>query len=332
MDFNVSLTGAFDAVSFKGTWRYSTIRGLVSEGAFEAIKPGATAIPPPPPVFPELLPPGCVILPSGLSSMKGTCAMRSFVLAAIVILVLPCPALRRGAREGAIPRYARGRLVAAYIEAFNSDDRRRHARLSRGEPLARRARAAPGRAAHDSACSRSRADVGTLEPVKIVEAREDALTIIARGSKGAWLEISFAFEKDAPAQDDRRAVHDDGRAPRPERAHDAPDRGGAPRGDRQSRRRARREGRVLGRRARRQGRDAALQEGLRSREQGIRRFEPDRTPGSISARSTRSSRASRSSSSRGRGRSASTTRSGNSFPTIRTRTPRRRSRSASSST
>ena len=39
MDFNVSLDGTFDSVSFKGTWRYSTIRGVVSEGAFEATKP-----------------------------------------------------------------------------------------------------------------------------------------------------------------------------------------------------------------------------------------------------------------------------------------------------
>jgi len=39
LDFNVSLAGAFDGASFRGTWRYRTIRGLVSEGAFEAVKP-----------------------------------------------------------------------------------------------------------------------------------------------------------------------------------------------------------------------------------------------------------------------------------------------------
>jgi len=37
-DFNVSLDGTFDAVSFRGTWRYSTIRGIVGEGPFEAVK------------------------------------------------------------------------------------------------------------------------------------------------------------------------------------------------------------------------------------------------------------------------------------------------------
>jgi hypothetical protein len=39
LDFNVSLAGTLDATSFRGTWRYSTIRGIVSEGAFEAVKP-----------------------------------------------------------------------------------------------------------------------------------------------------------------------------------------------------------------------------------------------------------------------------------------------------
>jgi|WetSurMetagenome_2_1015567.scaffolds.fasta_scaffold45572_2 hypothetical protein len=44
MDFNVSLAGAFDATSFKGTWRYRTIRGIVGEGAFEATKRAPEAV------------------------------------------------------------------------------------------------------------------------------------------------------------------------------------------------------------------------------------------------------------------------------------------------
>lgn len=36
MDFNVSLEGEFDADSFKGTWRYNTVRGIAGEGRFEA--------------------------------------------------------------------------------------------------------------------------------------------------------------------------------------------------------------------------------------------------------------------------------------------------------
>jgi hypothetical protein len=36
MDFNVSLEGSFDEVSFKGAWRYNTVRGTAGEGTFEA--------------------------------------------------------------------------------------------------------------------------------------------------------------------------------------------------------------------------------------------------------------------------------------------------------
>jgi hypothetical protein len=37
-DFNVSLDGAFNTVSYKGAWRYNTLRGTVSEGTFEAVR------------------------------------------------------------------------------------------------------------------------------------------------------------------------------------------------------------------------------------------------------------------------------------------------------
>jgi hypothetical protein len=37
-DFNVSLNGMYDGAVFTGVWRYKTIRGIVSEGAFEAAR------------------------------------------------------------------------------------------------------------------------------------------------------------------------------------------------------------------------------------------------------------------------------------------------------
>jgi hypothetical protein len=37
-DFNVTLDGSFNTVSFKGTWRYNTIRGTVGVGTFEAVR------------------------------------------------------------------------------------------------------------------------------------------------------------------------------------------------------------------------------------------------------------------------------------------------------
>jgi CubicO group peptidase (beta-lactamase class C family) len=95
------------------------------------------------------------------------------------------------------PDTSAGRLVAAYIEAFNGDDAGAlrgfiEANFSAGAlaqlPVEQRMKS----------LQRIKGDVGALEPAKIVEAREDALTIIARGSKGPWLEISFALDPDAP--------------------------------------------------------------------------------------------------------------------------------------
>ncbi len=125
--------------------------------------------------------------------------MRWFVLAVIVILVLPALLFAEEPAKAQFPDTPAGEIVAAYFEAFNSDDPGAmraflEANLSSGalaqRPVEQRL----------AALRQIRAENGTLEPVKIVEAREDALTIVARGSKDAWLEISFAFEKDPPAR------------------------------------------------------------------------------------------------------------------------------------
>jgi len=130
---------------------------------------------------------------------KGTFAMRSFVLAAIAVLVLPAMLFAAESAEVKFPDTAAGRLVAAYVEAFNSDeggDLRAflEANLSPGaiaqRPVEQRMKS----------LEQLKANVGTLTVMKISEAREDALAIIARGSKGSWLEISCAFEKDAPVK------------------------------------------------------------------------------------------------------------------------------------
>ncbi len=115
--------------------------------------------------------------------------------AAIVVLVLPALLLAAGPAKVQFPDTPAGRLVAAYIEAFNSDD-----------PGAMRAFLAanlsPGALAQRpveqrlKALQQLKADAGTLEPARIVEAGEGVLTIIALASKGSWLEIGFAFEKD----------------------------------------------------------------------------------------------------------------------------------------
>ena len=123
--------------------------------------------------------------------------MRLFVLAAIAVLAVPAMLFAAQPAKAQFPDTPAGRLVAGYIEAFNSD----------GDGVLRafiEANFSTGALAQRPVEQRLKAlqqikgDVGTLEPMKVVEAREDALTIYARGSKGSWLEIGFAFETDAP--------------------------------------------------------------------------------------------------------------------------------------
>lgn len=38
VDFNVSLHGVYGGTSFKGVWRYATVKRTVNDGAFEAVK------------------------------------------------------------------------------------------------------------------------------------------------------------------------------------------------------------------------------------------------------------------------------------------------------
>jgi CubicO group peptidase (beta-lactamase class C family) len=124
---------------------------------------------------------------------------RFAALVAAVILVFPTIALGAEPAKVKFPDTSAGRLVAAYIEAFNSEDAGAlraflEANFS-STALAQR----PAEQRMKS-LQQIKGDAGTLEPARIVEAREDALTIIARGAKGPWLEISFAFEKDAPGK------------------------------------------------------------------------------------------------------------------------------------
>ena len=123
--------------------------------------------------------------------------MRSFVLAAIVALVFPALVFAEEPAKVIFPATPAGRIVAAYLEAFNGDD-------TGGLRAFLEANLSPGAIAQRPVEQRLKGlrqmknDIGALVPMKIVEAREDAITVVAQGAKGSWLEISFAFEKDAP--------------------------------------------------------------------------------------------------------------------------------------
>ena len=147
--------------------------------------------------------------------------MRLFILAAIAVLVVPTLLFAAQPAKAQLPDTPAGRLVAGYIEAFNSDDAGAlraflEANLSAGalaqRPVEQRLKA----------LQQIKSDVGTLEPMKDRRGPRGCAHHLARGSKGSWLEIGFAFENGPAPQDDRRAFHDDGRAPRPERARRRP--------------------------------------------------------------------------------------------------------------
>jgi D-alanyl-D-alanine carboxypeptidase len=122
---------------------------------------------------------------------------RFAAIAAIAALVFPALAFGAEPANVKFPDTSAGRLAAGYLEAFNSDDAGAlgaflEANLASGaiaqRPVEPRLKG----------LRQMKNDIGALEPVKIVEAREDAITVVARGSKGSWLEIGFAFEQGAP--------------------------------------------------------------------------------------------------------------------------------------
>jgi CubicO group peptidase (beta-lactamase class C family) len=122
--------------------------------------------------------------------------MRTLFAAALVLLALPALVHAEEPAKAALPATPAGALVAGYVEAFNSEDPARlraflEANLSPGALAQRPA------ADRMKSLQRIKGDVGSLEPAKVVEEREDAITIYARGAKGQWLEISFGFEKAA---------------------------------------------------------------------------------------------------------------------------------------
>jgi D-alanyl-D-alanine carboxypeptidase len=124
--------------------------------------------------------------------MKRYVALVVFALAA-----LSAPLLASGPPEVTFPGTPAGTLAAAYFEAFNGAET---------APLVAflEKNLSPGALAQRSAADRTqslrkiREQVGTLELAKIVEAREDAITVYARSSKGRWLEIGLAFEEGTP--------------------------------------------------------------------------------------------------------------------------------------
>jgi D-alanyl-D-alanine carboxypeptidase len=126
--------------------------------------------------------------------------MRRHVAVCILALILVTGAGSARAEEKAAPRFPgteAGKRAEAYFKAFNSaneNDIRAYLEANVApEALARRPMEQ-----RMLTLRQIKNDAGTLEPLKIAEAREDAITVIARATKGQWFELAFEFEKSDP--------------------------------------------------------------------------------------------------------------------------------------
>jgi CubicO group peptidase (beta-lactamase class C family) len=118
------------------------------------------------------------------------------VLALIVFAVSCSPCAARTASVP-FPKTDAGKRAAGYFKAFNSAKEGDLGAFLEANmvPEALAQRPVEDRV---NALHRIKEDVGTLEAAKIVLARDDAITLIAKSSKEQWLEIALAFEKRAP--------------------------------------------------------------------------------------------------------------------------------------
>jgi D-alanyl-D-alanine carboxypeptidase len=97
----------------------------------------------------------------------------------------------------ALPETAAGRRATAYFQAFNVDDEGAIRQFFEQNIAAASLEARPvdeRLAVH----RRLKGDLGTLTPVKIASAADDALTVIAHSSTDKWVQLGFDLEKEAP--------------------------------------------------------------------------------------------------------------------------------------
>lgn len=129
--------------------------------------------------------------------MNNRLASITLMVAAIAIAGVPAALGAGGDSKVKFPDTNAGRRAAAYIKAFNSmnDDDMRSYFEANVAPEALAQRPIEQRL---TVTQRLRADAGALEPMKILEAREDEIACIIKGAKGMWFEWTFRFEKSDP--------------------------------------------------------------------------------------------------------------------------------------
>jgi len=119
------------------------------------------------------------------------------VLVALATWLAPSSRAETAAAKVKFPDTNAGRRAEAYFKAFNTlKDEEMQAYLEAN--LAPEAIAQRPIEQRVQAMQRLRTEAGMLEPQKILDARDGAITIVAKGSKGTWFQLNLRFEEDAP--------------------------------------------------------------------------------------------------------------------------------------
>jgi CubicO group peptidase (beta-lactamase class C family) len=115
----------------------------------------------------------------------------------LAILLLAASVLAQNADTASLPNTPAGQRVAAYLKAFNSGDEQ----LMRAFFAENVSQAALARRSIDERVGiyrEMRGNMETIELRRVMETREDAVTVLIRTKKGEWFEIGFQFEAEAP--------------------------------------------------------------------------------------------------------------------------------------
>lgn len=121
--------------------------------------------------------------------------MSRVALAVCLSVVLCSSAFAQGAAP--LPETEAGRRAAEYVRAFNTgDDARMRAFIEEHvSPEGLKRRGADERL---QVYRQMHGRMGTLTPRRVVESKEDALTVLFETQRAGWVEIGFLFEPSAP--------------------------------------------------------------------------------------------------------------------------------------
>ena len=122
---------------------------------------------------------------------------KRIALAWLIVLLFASSFLAGETAKVVFPKTDAGKRAATFFKAFNSADEKNIKDYLESNLAAEalKTRSMEERMAMQRGL---KSDLSTLEPVKILGAEEDAVTVAARSSSGEWFELAFKFETQKP--------------------------------------------------------------------------------------------------------------------------------------